>query len=353
MEQLKSKTFKINAEIITPIHIDNNKIYDRLDYFIFEWWDEIQIVDRKWLYDCASKDINLFNQIISSIEKQDFVELENLKIDFYEKYFDSKKYLIKEIKVWSQSLKYLILGWNNNNIWEVKQFSKFWIKKEITIPWSTLKGIFRTMFLFQELNKLEKEDYKKQSNKLEAIDKAPSNKLFFSFIEFSDVKVNNYDLKIDKIISNNKPKKKWNTPQRWPDQILELLVKWNFEIEIKDLKWVLSKEILENLIKNYSTDIVAREEQILEHIWIWLKTNLIDNLDNYINDWKYPIKIWMFKKSLAYKIFWEDMIEDLNKIQWKDWLEQARKLWIWDKTLYTDENNTPVWWITLSNIKEN
>lgn len=345
MEKLNPTIFKLKAEIITPIHIDNWEVYDRLGYFVFDNWNVIQIVDRKWLVDCAKKDYSLFQQIILSIEKGNFVKLENLKYEFYEKYFE-KNYVLKEIKIWNQTLNYLIMEWNKNNGWEIKRFisNKFW---DIIISWSTLKGVFKTMFLFDKLNEVENKYYKKQAFELKDIDNSDKVKNIFSFIEFSDIKLNNFELKINKVLSHNKPKKRWNKILRWPEQILEMLVKGSFEIEINDLNWYFSKEKIEKMIKNYSTDIIAREENIVDNIWVWLNTDIINLLDDYTNKWKYPVKIWMFKKSLSYKIFWEDMIEDLNKIKWKEWLVKSRKLWVGDKTLYTDENQNPIWWISL------
>jgi len=346
MEKLNPKSFKLRAEIITPIHIDNWEVYDRLDYFVFDGRDVIQIVDRKWLIDCANLDKNLFNKIIKSIEEGNFNKLESLKVEFYDKYFEVDKYLIKETFIWKQALNHLVLEWNKNNIWEIKRFisSKFW---DLIIPWSTLKWLFKTMFLFNKLWELNKKYYKEQADELEQISKSDKVKNIFSFIEFEDVKLNNFKLKISKVLSYNKPKKKWNKALRWITQVLELLVKWTFEIEIKDLNWVFSKEKIENMVKNYSTDIIAREEQIVENIKWWLNTNIIEMLDEHMSKWKYPVKIWMFKKSLAYKIFWEEMIENLNKIQWKEWLTKSKKLWVGDKTLYTDENQNPIWWISL------
>ena len=203
------------------------------------------------------------------------------------------------------------------------------------------------MFLFNELWKLEKKNYKQQAKELEQIDKSDKLKKLFSLIEFEDVKVSNANLEIMNVLSHNKPKRKGDKIRKWPDQVLEMLIKWEFQIKINDLQWFFSKQEIESMIKDYSTYLIAREEQIVENIKWWLTTDIIEILDDYMSSWKYPVKIWMFKKSLAYKIFWEEMLEYLNKIEWKRWLELSRKWWIWDKTLYTDENYNPIWWISL------
>jgi len=79
MKKLNPKIIKIKAKILTPIHIDNSEILDRMDYFCFDWWDVIQILDRKWLNFCAEKDMELFNNIIKNIELGNFLEVENFK----------------------------------------------------------------------------------------------------------------------------------------------------------------------------------------------------------------------------------------------------------------------------------
>ena len=100
------------------------------------------------------------------------------------------------------------------------------------------------------------------------------------------------------------------------------------------------------MLKNYSKKVIEREKHILNNLGLYdLHKDFIVKLNDYLSNWKYPIKIWMFKKSLAYKIFWEDMINELNKRQWNNWSQTSRKWWVWDKTLYVDENKNLIWWI--------
>lgn len=394
MEQ-NIKTFKLRANIITPIHIDNNEVYDRLDYFVFEDWNVVQIVDRKWLYDCAEKDKELFDKIIESLENGDFVSLEDYKAEYYEKYFDTNKFLIYEIPVWNNALKFLLqdkdyrtrkdIKWN---LWEIKKFSRFGGNNEIIIPWSTLKGIFRTIYL----QKLAQEKLNKDKNYIKVAEELEKlNNKFnkdFANIFFEDVKVENPKIKIQQLALNTGEKS--TIPV-----MVETLVGGSFEIvinydenneEIEDFI-----EHIQDYLKAYSELVISREERIFGKFED-IDTKILDTLNDELNQKRYPIKIGMFKKSLAYKLFWGEELDDVyNKLVdllkkkkrlsdkefenifnslklEKFWFKNAtedfkkwyiknlkkkpkqvvwQKLWIWDRSFYVDENQNPIWWISL------
>ncbi len=418
MPKLNPKNFKLRAEIITPIHIDNWEVYDRLDYFVFDGLDVIQIVDRKWLIDCANLDKNLFNKIIKSIEEGNFIKLEGLKSEFYDKYFD-KSYILKKISISKKVLKYLIMkdkdyskskNWIIWNLGEIRKFikNKFW---GIIIPWSTLKGFFRTIYFMWKKNITE-------AKKLEVLDKKDKIiKKIFSFIQFEDVVIKNPKLEIQWI--------KLATENGSIPLPVEVLIWWEIEIKISYDKNLFKDLYIDKLLKDYSFEVIWREKRILDNFEKF-NTNLSDKLYSFHKEWKYPVKIWMFKKSLAYKIFWKEGLDDVykkliklvNKIQYsikeefnltnerriinlvknridkfdlekfykdnKLWIfgfkefknfrsfisntikekfnkkknlyvlsfEKStkvvwQKLWIWDKSFYIDENQNPIWWISL------
>ena len=358
--KLNPKIIKIKAKILTSIHIDNNEILDRMDYFTFDWWNEIQILDRKWLNFCAEKDRELFDNIIKNIELGNFLKVEDYKYDFYTKYSEDffEKYILEdELKIWEKAKESILQAKEYENQrnqnwkqWAIKRFSRFGINKDLFIPWSTLKGIFRTIFLNDEISKISW-NYKNQERELKKIDNLDNfKKDLFAFLQFEDIKIDDDFLEIHQINSENKPKKEWDTSKKWPPQVVEMINKWEFEIIINDNKWQININKLEEMIKKYSTNIIAREEKILDNIennW-----DLLGILDKNYNNSIYPIKIWMFKKSLSYKLFWEEMIDDLNKnFSWEEWLKESRKKWIWDKMIYLDENKNPIWWIWLSDIQ--
>lgn len=356
--KLQPKVIKLHAKIITPIHIDNWEVLDRMDYFLLdeEWW-ELQLLNRKWLNFCAKKDPKLFKEIINCIEKWLFLKLEDLKIEFYNNYinkFIEEYWIDDEIKVLEKAKESLLqnndYSTNANqkwNQWFIKRFSRFWLDKELYIPWSTLKWILRTIFLLDEIKKWE--NYKKEAFRLEKLDNSDDfKKELFAFLQLDDVNINNLQdsLEIQEINSKNKPPKGWQEAKDWISQVMEVVNWWEFEIKLIDSKWKIDINELKNKIQNYSNVLISREEQILDNISF--KNDFINILDWYYKDWYLPIKIWMDKKSLSYKLFWEEMIEELNKnFKWNNWLRESRKKWIWDKMIYIDESENPIWWIAI------
>jgi len=399
MPKLDFEKINFKWEIITPIHIWSGENWDRLDYFLVnEWEKKAKIVDRRWLNICAKKDKNLFQNIVSSIEKWDFVLLEELKSKFYEKYFD-KSLTLQEISISQQAFDHLAMkdkdysnfnkSWIRWNLWEIKKFSfnKFW---DLIIPWSTLKGLFRTMFLLSQ--KRWNGDYISEIWNLEKTDNSWKEK--FSFIQFEDVLLKSPKIEIRwlKLFTE-----RGNIPI-----ISQVLTWWEFEIIINYDKNYFKDVDFENLLKNYSFEVIWREERILDN-FDDLETDLFNKLANLANNKKYPVKMWMYKKSLTYKIFWEEELNDIyqklidlfenlkikrfsdenfrsfynknklykfwfkwnKKFEWwevfRNWVLRNRKqkptkvvgqkLWIWDKSFYIDENQNPIWWISLELIK--
>jgi len=332
MQKLEPRNIKLHAKIITPIHIDNGEVLDRMDYFTFTWWEEIQVLDRKWLVECAKKDKTLFSEIIQSIEKWNFNKLEKLKANFYGKYgndFITKFWVKEEIKLWNKAKDYVIRTWNKNNNWEVKRFSRFWLEKELFIPWSTLKWIFRTIYLFDEI--VQWKNYKEEVRIIDNVEKDDKfKKELFAFLLFEDVNINNLseNLEIQEISSKNKDPREWQAPKKWINQVLEVLIWWDFEINISDLNSKIDNKKLIGMLEKYSNALISREEQILDNIWF--KNDFIKSLKKELENSYFPIKIWMFKKSLSYKLFWEEMIDELNmNFEWKEWLKEAQEKWIW------------------------
>lgn len=343
IKKLNPKTIKIQAKIITPIHIFNWEIIDRMDYFMLDNdWEFLQVVDRKWLYDCWKNYNELFKNIIYSIENRKFNKLEVNKSKYWDHIW---KYIQEEIIVWKKAKRFILQEWNHFNNWEIKRFTRTQISKKLFIPWSTIKWIFRTIFLNDYIDRKNSE-----SNKIEEEDKSDEFKNELSFIEFEDIDVDNlkWNLEIQMISSKQKPKKDWLYSKKWAPQYVELLKSWEFTIDILYLKNHISKNDLEAMLQNYSKKIISREKRIINNVW--LKTKIFEDFENLLKKWYFPIKIWMFKKSLAYKLFWEKMIDDLNKIEWKEWLNESRNKWVWDKVIYLDENYYPIWWIAIKII---
>ena len=348
-------TYTIKATIKTPIHIWSGEEYDRLDYFTFE--DVLQIVDQKWLEDSSKKDEKLFEDILKSIKKWDFKMLEQLKDKYYDNFFDPDKFEIENIDIEKNAYKSLIQDrqynqkWVRGNQWIIKKYFADKFTKKAMIPWSTLKWLFRSIYFFDKYWN----DYKKYKESGKDIENDVKNNKYFSNLYFEDVEIINHKKSIQQIIWVNAKKGDWEN--KWIPLVVETVKEGYFNIDIinffkdKDHNLDFDYEEFKEYIKSYSNIIITREEQILSNIWI--KSEFIDELNDLYDNWKYPIKIWMFKKSLAYKLYWEEILDNFvykyNSKIWKKVMDikQSKKLWIWDKSIYLDENENPMWWIIL------
>jgi len=344
----------VKAEIMSPIHIRSGDEYDRLDYFFFDWWESLQLVDQKWLENLSTKDEQLFNNVLSVIKQWNFREIENCKMNYYEDFLD-ETYIKWNIDISEKASKQLLMKGGKNNQWIIKKQFQNKFTWESIIPGSTLKWIIRTIFLCYKMQELNWTDCRRQERELKTYDNKILKELFKN-IYLEDVLVEDSVKNIQYVQWVNK-----RTESTWQvkgiPMSIESIVKGKFDINItnffkdKSHSLAIDKTKLLEMIKFYSKLVISREEQILENIGI--HTDYIDELNWLYNQWKYPIKIGMFKKSITYKIFWEDMIEDIYYYDTQKHknimdLNKARKLWVWDKSIYLDENNTPVWWIVLS-----
>jgi hypothetical protein len=68
MEKLTPKNINLQVEIFTPIHIHNNEVMDRMNYFFREGFEALEYANSSWLVDCARMNRELFDKIIKSIE---------------------------------------------------------------------------------------------------------------------------------------------------------------------------------------------------------------------------------------------------------------------------------------------
>lgn len=329
----------IKASIITPIHINNWEFYERLDYFIRE--SQLYIVEPTWIQKITDKKI--FDWIISSLEAWKFKNLENYK----SKLDLSEIKIIDSVKIKKQALETLNNFGDKNNQWQIKKFFADKFTNTPIIPGSTLKGIFRSVFLFANADNNYKNSFSKEQ--VQDLEKKAND--YFKFIWFADTKIQNPNKSIQKILWVNKKTSTWK--QEWVPQVVETVDTGDFDINIESSNWTNIDlwSDFEKTIKEYSNILITREEQILNNIWI--QTDFIDKLYELYDQWKYPIKIGMFKKSLSYKMFWEELLSNevyyFDKKKQKDImdLDMARKVWVWDKSIYLDEDQNPMWWIVL------
>lgn len=376
------ESHKIKCKVFTPIHIWSWDVYDRLDYFVFEWndWTTISLFNQKWIEDLASKDKNLFEKVISSVTKWKFNLLEKEKATYYNNIYMNwdDEYLDKEISISDWAKKQIVssVGNNQNNQWFINRQICNKISWDPILPWSTLKWIFRSAFLFGKIWESVKINsfnhrtrtneiidyifkYDENSNRYDEFNKS-LDKDIFNWLYLgdeveveSDLKADNNSLVIKKLIWANKAvfnPEISNNQLEWIPIVCEMINQWvKFEINVTFGPWYVTNkwnwDQIKESFKNYSKKLIDREEKILKQVWF--KWNLIEELNKYWEDWKYPIKIWMYKKSLAYKVFWDEQLADLNKLEWEKRLAKSRQLWVWDKSIYIDDDWNVVWWIIL------
>ena len=196
-----------------------------------------------------------------------------------------------------------------------------------------------------------------KENKITSVDVESKTKEFleksWNQLVCSDIVMSNTSENIQIVRWVNKPKTDFRTKQlvkpKWLPVVTHTITngQFNFSFDID------SNNFLEYL-GEYSKILIEREERIIKNIWSWLNTDLISKLRKLHEDWKYPIKIGMFKKSLSYKLYWEDLLTTVytkkNQKSWKMDMDsdKALRIWVWDKSIYCNESNTPVWRILLS-----
>ncbi len=360
----------INAEIISPICIWWGKEWDWLDFFIDEDNKTFCIVDQNWIERAIEQNIIDSKQLLSTIREWNFQKLSWIKEKLWKDFFDIKsEYPLKDA-----ALKTLWQYGNSSNQWIVKQQFSNKLNNEICIPWSTIKWILRTAYLYsiikgeitpeniqfnvKETSKWSKPDKKnpisiknyKEIKDIEDMDKMnwELNKKIFNRIGCSDAKINNNQIIVQTFQSKNKPLRDW-TAKNWISLVVQSITKWNMNFEILELpnKENINLPEFEWLIKIYSKMLIDREEHLSNSVCFW--NNFIETLKNYRNEWKYPIKLWMYKKSLTYKLRWDKIADAINQQKkWKEWKDWAMLLWVWDKTIYVDEEDNPVGRIILS-----
>ncbi|MBS8121719.1 RAMP superfamily CRISPR-associated protein [Candidatus Vampirococcus lugosii] len=332
---------KISCSILSSININNGELYERFDFFIRG--NELLVVNNNWLEKIDNKE--KFNDVLNCIQFGDFKRLEIIK----DKIDISNFEIIERIEIKKEAIKVLQNAKEKNNQGQIKKFIYDKFTNTPIIPGSTLKGIFRTVFLYDKLYN----DYSNIENKeyINSLNKQLDNELF-NFIGFNDVKIKNYEKYIQKILGVNKKANTGKEHGIW--QILESINSGEFDIEIdiypNEKNISLGDDFIQK-IKDYSNILITREEQILDNIGI--RIDFIDKLNDLYDQGKYPIKIGMFKKSLSYKIFWEEILEDhIYKFNHRKGLKimdhkSSRTFGVGDKSIYLDENGNPVGWLLL------
>ena len=363
----------INAEIISPICIWSGKEWDWLDFYIDEDSKTFCLVDQNWIERAIEQNIVNSKQLLNAIREWDFQELAEIKESLWKDFFDIKA----EYPLKNAALKTLWQYGNSSNQWIVKQQFANVLDNEVSIPWSTIKWILRTAYLYSMVNweivpenirfntkdtfKWPKPDTRNpisvsntsEIKNIEDMDKMKGelNDKLFKRIACADAKIDDSEIIVQTFQSKNKPLKDW-AAKKWVSLVVQSIAKWNMNFEIDELPNNVDINLseFEWLIKAYSEMLIDREERLTNSVNFW--HDFIETLRDYREEWKYPIKLWMYKKSLTYKLRWDELADALNEQKkWKEWKDWAMALWVWDKTIYVDEDENPVGWIVLSFAK--
>lgn len=337
------KTITLKGEVLSSFCIWNGSERGILDYFFRNHWKELAIVSENWIFDAilqkkVNKDI-----ILKAIEKGDFKTIDalkrNIKID--------ESWIQQTIPLKDEAFRNLSQTWWANNQGLIKQqISNTFLDTPI-IPWSTIKGIIRTAWLVRQHFKM-----KIDLRTLEENNKAHKSidEDLFKWIQIPDIPIENAKLSIQRFTWYGKPTAFSEGPKKGLWLNVTSVDHWTFEIpiQIDDHLYSQTEAFWSNfdeILNEYADTLIGREASILENIKN--KSGFEDLLDEHLEQGQYPIKIGMYKKSLSYKIDWNTQISELNKRKGKERQKESRIQWIWDKVLYLNEAQQPVWWILL------
>ena len=172
----------------------------------------------------------------------------------------------------------------------------------------------------------------------------------FKWIAVADIPIQNAEFLIQGFSGRANPAPQGRSPKKSITTYVQSVVKGTFEIPIivQDHQYAQTQEFIsrfEEILGLYSDILIQREEQIISNIRY--ETDFIEELSERVDENIYPIKLWISKKSLTYKLEREKQIQELNTIKGPERLKEARRRGIGDKVLYVAEDQQPVGWIVL------
>jgi hypothetical protein len=310
---------------LSPIHIRNGDEWTSIDFVLSTNPNKVNIVDSSRIYQIIQKDPQAKDKILDLLSKWDYY-----KLDIYKKKLDLSEHFVKySINCKNQAYRWLRNNGNANNIWIISQHIHEKITNTPTIPWSSIKGMIRSALFYR---------YTQQQDITIANfnEKSIEEEIYkiVKWLVVSDVKIEDYGLSIQKV--NVQWVKKNNNIPTYKMTIDA----WKFEIQIKDPFWSLPSSFHE-IMRKYSALIISREKKIFDNFEDEAinKNVLREIYDLYKDKNMMPMKIGMYKKSLTYTNYREDMIRN------KRYMKQ-----VWNKSLWIDENRIPMWRIVLSTI---
>ena len=144
IHNLKLKIWTSNKKEYSLVHTDKAEILNSLDDFIPD--DDIiyNLVENSPLYKRIKIETNRYRNSILEIWDQSKKKYSKELTSILK--FDVKK----EYKIWKDAMKTLWQQGNSSNQGIVKQQFKNPFTNEVMIPWSTIKGILRTAYLYDK-----------------------------------------------------------------------------------------------------------------------------------------------------------------------------------------------------------
>lgn len=343
------KKIRLKGKVLTPFCIRNGEEFTLLDYFIVNHGKELQLVDQSWIADAIASWAIAKEQLLSAI-RGDFKNLHLLK----QNYTPHPSQILQTIPLSSAAANTLTQSNNANNQGIIKQqlCNHFLADTfEPIIPGSTIKGMLRSARLLRCKQKWA-HDLERKNKSMGEFDEA-----LFRRIEVADTPVQKPKMMIQWFSAKAKPLRPGSKPKKAITTYVQAVIQGIFEIQItvQDHQHAQTSEFMEHfeeILRLYSVQILSREEQILSAIDP--DNAFINELEEWLDEDYYPIKLGINKKSLTYKNERETQVQNLNKqYKGKERLRESRKQGLGDKALYfSDHSQNPVGWIVLG-IEEN
>jgi len=226
----------ITLETVTPVHIGNGEEWSFLDYFIEN--GKVNILNTNAIFESLND-----TQIIDNLSKEIKEKIINGQVqinpkEFFGKYIDVSKYIIKRIESDEISGKVKIKKFIN-------QQGRYYI------PGSSIKGAIRTAYFFDFFDK-----------NIDALVDVLENKSeitsdFFKYFHVTDSQfISDSKMKIIKTIRHNNEKNKEGIPI-YLEGIKEGSIV-NFEIKIDDRSKITIEDI-KNSVRNLTTTVCDYE----------------------------------------------------------------------------------------------
>lgn len=251
-----------------------------LDYFLTQHGKEIAFYDQERILEAVKGGKFSHQDFLQAMQEGKFQKIAQFKQNMN----PPSSLLIKTAILKDKAYKTLSQSGGSSNQGLIFQHFANQISGEPYLPASSIKGMIRTAYL---LWLYEEKNF--SLDELENLHKKADSRLsqLFSNILVSDVKLDDYTLAVQEFSAKRKNEILGGRPKRAISQIVESVIKGNFQLElhIQDTHPDMTlqeklREFIDNIdaiLRNYSLTLLDREEIILEYLADPMK--LTKNLD--------------------------------------------------------------------------